>query len=135
MLFKFAQMTDSHLYAPTTGAPRAVRDAAYVNFIREVAANGIDFIIHTGDFVNGGLPAEDHRRYRAIWDETCRELGIGYHLVRGNHDTMESDDAYENVYGKGTYLFRHKGWAFLCVDRYYRTYQHTLHAYAMSAET
>jgi len=135
MPFTFAQMTDSHLYAPTSEGPREIRDRVFTSFAGECAAHGIDFIIHTGDFVNGDQEVEAHRHFKGLCNGISRDLGIPYYHVRGNHDASLTDDEYQDIYGQGTYWFSHEGWAFLAIDRYYRTYEHTHHAYCMSADT
>ena len=135
MPFRFAQMTDTHLYMVSTVAPRDARDAFLRGAIRECASHGIDFIVHTGDFVSApdGVPA--YVRFRDVFQAACDELGIGLHFVRGNHDTGIPDAAYREVFGPSNYGFRHKEWAFVGIDRYYKTYEHTQHAYCLSADS
>src|SRR5437870_5607542 len=130
MSFRFAQITDSHLYSPVTDAPRDVRDAFFVRAIRECTAHDVDFIVHTGDFLGGHCGIADHQHFKQL----CEEIGTRIYFVRGNHDAAVSDEQYAGVYGKGTYWFVHKGWAFLGIDRYFQTYEHTQHAYCLSAE-
>jgi|GEM_PF-5346176 len=135
MTFRFGQITDSHLYAPTSDMPWDQRDRFYIDAAREVAEHGVDFLVHTGDFVNGNIGVNGHRRYRALIDRISDELEIPVYLTRGNHDAAITDEQYEQVYGAGTWLLRHKGWAFLGIDKYFATYEHTLHAFCMSADT
>ena len=135
MTFRFAQLTDSHLYAGTSDAPWDAREQTYIRFVHEAAAHHVDFFVHTGDFVWGRADAAMHRRFKALIDRLSRELGCTFHLVRGNHDTGISDETYAGIYGQGTYTFAHGGWHFLAVDRYHRSYPHTQHAWAMSEDT
>ena len=136
---RFLWLTDSHLYARNT-SPDGRGDCGsaeqfFEQMVREGLREGADFVLHTGDFCNGNIGVEGHRRFKKLIDRLAREHGVPFHLVRGNHDAIIPDAEYFSVYGEGTCLHRHKGWAFLCVDRYFRTYQHTQHAFAMSAET
>lgn len=133
-MFRIARVTDTHLYSdPKTS--RDVADAAFADRLREVAAHGVEMILHTGDFCHGSTKLEGHQRFKALLDRIGDELDLPIHVVRGNHDATISDEQYHSVYGEGTYWLEHNGWAIVGLDRYYRTYQHTLHAYAMAPET
>jgi outer membrane protein assembly factor BamB len=135
MLFKFAQMTDTHLYAPSSTEDRAVRNTFMRSAIAECAAHGVDFIVNTGDFCTANDAGHGLREFRRICDEAAVEHGIRYHYVRGNHDCEVSDTEYHEIFGPETWWFAHKGWAFIGIDRYHKCYEHTQHAYCMSAET
>jgi len=133
MDFKFAQMTDTHLYAESSNVSREVRDAFMKKAIKQCAAHNIDFIVNTGDLLTSGN-VDDYIHFKSFVDQYCRELGITYYYVRGNHDCMITDEQFRSVFGKSTYWFEHKGWAFVAIDRYYKTYEHTKHAYCLSYE-
>ena len=138
MPFQFAQITDTHLYpysgyegAENDPFPDPDRDRMYQNFLREVAAHDVDFMIHTGDFNTGGAEVEKQRHFKQLSDEIVEETGVPIHYTRGNHDSLigqvdirTGDENFKDVYGEGTYWFAHKGWGFLILDRYYRCYQH-----------
>lgn len=137
MAFRFAQLTDSHLYARMPEPDRDHRDEVFRRIWHEAVSHGVELVVHTGDFVDGGQTAEQHRRFRDLCRSLAEETGVGFHVVRGNHDATVRmpDETYAEVWGEGTYLVRHKGWAFLGIDRYWQCYEHTQHAFAMSPET
>ncbi len=135
MSFRFAQMTDSHLYGGATDDHLPVRDSYYRNAAREVGAHGVDFIVHTGDLVNGTEGFERHCRFHQLASSIAEELNIPYYVVRGNHDNSITDEEYHRAHGDGSYWFEHNGWAFVALDRYYRCYEHTPNYYDMNPDT
>jgi outer membrane protein assembly factor BamB len=64
-----------------------------------------------------------------------QKWGLPYYVVRGNHDKSITDEEFESIHGKSSYWFAHKGWAFIVLDRYFQSYEHTPHSYDMSHET
>lgn len=128
-------MTDTHLYAPSSVENRTVRNGFMRAAIAECAANGVDFIVNTGDFCTANDGGIGLREFRRVCDEAAAGHGIRYHYVRGNHDCEVSAAEYVKIFGPETWWFEHKGWAFVGIDRYHQSYEHTQHAYCMSAET
>jgi len=53
MAFRFAQMTDSHLYAGLGRAPLETIHDMYRRMGAECAAHDVDFIVNTGDLGGG----------------------------------------------------------------------------------
>ena len=102
MSFKFAQMTDSHLWGPHSPFPDPRRDDYYRKCAREVAAHGVDFIVHTGDLLTAGAGYERFRHFKTILNDISRELGIPYYVTRGNHDSSLTDVEFAGIYGDGT---------------------------------
>jgi outer membrane protein assembly factor BamB len=152
MAFRFAQITDTHLYPPADrdaetaagrgGFPDPERDRVYQTFLREVCAHDVDFIVHTGDLNTGGAGVERQRHFKRLNDEIVTETGIPIHYTRGNHDAFIGhrgirlgDENYASVYGESTYWFAHKGWGMLVLDRYHRCYQHLPDYYDMNPAT
>jgi 3',5'-cyclic AMP phosphodiesterase CpdA len=111
--FRFAQITDTHLSPPAPrrkappkgakgdphrkggkpgdnpaggGFPDPDRDRVYQNFVREVAANDVDFIVHTGDLNTGGAGVDRQRHFKQLNDAVVAETGVPIHYTRGNHD-------------------------------------------------
>ena len=148
MTFRFAQITDTHLYHPAGREPNNApcpdpdRDRLYDQFLREVAAHEVAFIVHTGDLNSGNAGVERQQHLKRLNDRFTRDTGVPIYCTRGNHDSFigardirTGDANFAHVYGPGTYAVHHNGWALLVVDRYYRAYQHTPDYYDMSPET
>lgn len=139
MTFKFAQITDTHYYGigdnAETPFPWPERDELFKGMLRECAAHGIEFIVHTGDFCSSGAGYEKNAHFYSLLKGGCDELGLGLHCTRGNHDRSLSDEEYAGIYGDGTYWFEHKGWAFVSLDRYYRCYEHVPSYFDMNPAT
>lgn len=121
--FRFAQITDSHLYGRNDPLPRPDRDAYYRRCLDEVARNDIDFIVHTGDMCTAGASRAHNQHFRDLVVAHAREHGLPVYFVRGNHDSLLTDREYETVYGPGNYHFTHHGWSFLALDRYSQCYE------------
>jgi 3',5'-cyclic AMP phosphodiesterase CpdA len=82
MQFKFAHMTDSHLYAPEIGAVDTSKDsglslydAFYMRAVEECVAHDIDFIVNTGDLVNGSEGFARHKHFKCVKDAIFSEMG------------------------------------------------------------
>ncbi len=138
--FKVGQMTDSHIYGGdgvTDEKSLMLRENYYRSCIKEVAAHGVELIIHTGDLVNADRGKPYHERFKKLLDEVSAELNIPVWVCRGNHEASHviSDADYRVIWGPSTWLQEHKGWYFLGVDRFWKTYNHGGHQYAMSPET
>lgn len=133
--FRFAHMTDSHLYGAEKQEPAPEVDAFYRACIDEVAAHGVDFIVHTGDMCTANAGVERNTRFRDLAREQAGKHGLDIHFVRGNHDSTLADADYVKVYGPGSYWFAHKGWAFLALDRYWKAYEHWPFYLDLSTET
>jgi outer membrane protein assembly factor BamB len=134
-MFTFAHLTDSHVYSKRPPAWNPDRDEFVRHSIRVAAEAGADFILHTGDFCTFGADAETFRHVKAIYDEECAQLGIPWHIARGNHDTSINDAEFCDVFGPSNFHFLHKGWAFIVMDRYWKGYERLPHYYDMSHET
>ncbi|MCC6581020.1 MAG: PQQ-binding-like beta-propeller repeat protein [Phycisphaeraceae bacterium] len=141
-MFRFAQMTDTHLYTDDGSVEMrkvtdSIRHDMFKALMRQCASHHVDFIVHTGDLCGGHAKEPLHRQFKQLCDELSAELKLPIYLTRGNHDATVNcpDEVYHRVHGPGTYAFTHKSRAFLVVDRYYRAYEHTQHAYALSYET
>lgn len=135
MAFKFAHLTDSHVYGKRPAAWNPVRDEFVRHTIRVAAQDGADFILHTGDYCTFGADRETFSHVKDIYDKECAALGIPWRIARGNHDTSINDAEFRAVFGPSNLHFRHKGWAFLVMDRYWKGYERLPHYYDMSHET
>ena len=139
MSFKFAQITDTHLYGGATDEELPRRDDFLRQFMHEVAGHDIDFFVHTGDMCNNSEGVERHRRMKRVLDEVAEELGLGgYHVTRGNHDyggPAPTDEQFAEIWGHNHWWFHHKGWAFIGIDLYYRHYPHAGNFFALSPDT
>jgi len=133
--FRFAMMTDSHVYGRPPETWNLHREKMVEAFLREACAPGVDFVMHTGDFCTFGATPEVYRRVKGIYDRVCKDLGIPWYVVRGNHDTTVSDEEWRKLFGHGNYWFRHKSWAFVTLDRYDNGFERLPHYYDMSRET
>jgi len=137
MAFRFAQVTDSHLYGGAADSELPRRDDYYRQCLREVAAHGVDLIVHTGDLVNSCSGYPRHIRFKALLDEMSAELGVPIHVCRGNHEAAKPDltDAqFAEVWGSLNYTFEHKGWTFLAIDSYVGAYAHCGFFFAMDPD-
>lgn len=137
MAFQFIQMTDSHLYGNAADSELDARDIYYRRCLREVARHAPDFIVHTGDLVNGCSGFPRHVRFKALLDEMSGELAIPIRVCRGNHESARAhitDAQFADVWGSLNYRFEHKGWTFLAIDSYVGSYPHSGFFYAMSPE-
>lgn len=133
MKFRFAQLTDTHLYGPPTVEaakgkpfPDPFRDDIFVDFHREVTRHGIDFLVNTGDLLTAAAGGDilRYEHFHSLVQRVEIETGMPLRLVRGNHDAGRfTDSEYERLFGPGNYWFEHKGWAFLVVDHYFGTYE------------
>ena len=136
MPFKIAQITDSHLYAYEEMVGLDCADAFFAEMVEQtVVGHGAELLLHTGDLCNGHCGVAYHQRFKALCDRLSHQYDVPILLTRGNHDATISDWEYQSVYGDGTYLKRHRDWAILVIDRYAGRYEHTQHAFAMSADT
>lgn len=133
--FQFGHMTDSHLFGSNTQLPQPQLEARYAAYIEEVAAHGVDFIVHTGDMCTGNAGVENNTRFRDVVQQKAQALDIPYYFVRGNHDSYLKDAEYVSIYGHGNYWFAHQGWAFIVLDRYWRAYESLPFQVDPSAET
>lgn len=136
MTFRIAHLTDSHLYSIEQQVDRDRLDAMFETLCEEAFAHDVELVLHTGDFVNGHCGVEAHERFHDRFRSVCENHSLPAPLmVRGNHDARITDGQYAAVYGDGTWLHHHRGWAILGVDRYTGCYEHTQHAFAMAPET
>lgn len=110
--FRFAHVCDTQL-----GMGGYEHDlATFEQAVAQINALGVDFVVICGDLV--GRPNEksinDFNRIRAKFEMPC-------HVVPGNHDvgnepTEASLQSYREVIGKDTFMFEHKGYAFIGVN-------------------
>lgn len=100
----------------------------------EIVSKNVDFVLWTGDLVNGYDDPETMESQFNTWRKTMLpvyDAGIGVHVVRGNHDVGEPEDtsAWNNVFedlpDNGppeeknlTYSVTHKNALIVAVDQY-----------------
>lgn len=100
----------------------------------EIVEKNIDFVLWTGDLVNGYDDPETMESQFNTWRKTMSpvyDAGIGVHVVRGNHDVGEPEgtSAWNNVFedlpdngpaGEKnlTYSVTHKNALIVAVDQY-----------------
>jgi len=128
MRFRIGHVTDSHLYGRRRpGDPVFIADksAAYRRLLGEVAAHGIELLVHTGDFNTFGADVEQYRHVRSLLDTFTADTGIPVLRIRGNHDSTLPDEDWERIMGPGRFIHEHRGWAFIGLDRYAAGYEHT----------
>ncbi len=138
MSFRIAHITDSHLYYRVRDEADLERcDRFFEKAFYECLEHDVELVIHTGDLGGhmryGSVVANE--RFKALCDRLSADSGMPIHLVRGNHDSGMGDENYQRIYGSGNYWFQHRGWLFVALDRYYRTYEWAPNAYNLSAET
>ena len=85
------------------------------------SANGqknLDFVIHTGDISDFGLPKEFQ------WvNEIMSGLKVPYMTVIGNHDLLANGPAiYKKMFGPYNFTFTYSGVKFICFDSNSREY-------------
>jgi len=135
-MFKFGQMTDTHLYGPWDERLAKPRDQTFPLLCDEVAAHGVDFIVNTGDLCGGGSSRAWHERFKGLVDQWTGRTGIPYHVIRGNHDAIGlSDQDFAEVYGSNNWCFEHKGFVMLGIDRYAGWQMYSAAYYAIAPET
>lgn len=110
--FKFAQICDTQL-----GMGGYEHDMQTFNqAVKQINALQPDFVVICGDLV--GRP---HKHTFDDFVEIKANFVIPCHCVPGNHDvgnvpTVETLAYYRKEVGKDYYSFRHKGYAFVCVN-------------------
>jgi len=106
----------------------------------EIVSKNVDFVLWTGDLVNGYEDAETMETQFNTWRKTMLpvyDAGIGVHVVRGNHDVGEPEgtSAWNNVFDdlpdngpagekNLTYSLTHKNAFIVAVDQYVDEEQH-----------
>ncbi len=105
-LFRFAQITDSHLTEPETAAP--LRAA-----IEAINAEAPDFVIFTGDMMDMGTDAQF-----AAFLECLGALRVPYRMLPGNHDLGNSGQAtrYRDAFGPLNTAWQIAGYHCLALD-------------------
>ncbi len=134
-IFKFAHLTDSHVYGKRPEAWNPARDEFVRHTIRVAAEQGAEFILHTGDYCTYGADRATFEHVKSLYDDECTQLGIPWYLSRGNHDTSINDTEFRAVFGPSHVHFMHKGWAFIVMDRYWKGYERLPHFFDMSHES
>jgi len=100
----------------------------------EIVSKNVDFVLWTGDLVNGYDDPETMESQFNTWRKTMLpvyDAGIGVYVVRGNHDVGEPEDAsawnkvFEDSPDNGppeeknlTYSVTHKNAFIVAVDQY-----------------
>ena len=105
--FRFAQLTDVHLYATMPSRTEdLMRSIEQIN-----ATEGLDFVLITGDITCDG------DRATMLEAKRCFDLlRYPYHVVLGNHETKWSSSgctAWQEIFGEERRAFTHKGVHFL----------------------
>ena len=106
----------------------------------EIISKNVDFVLWTGDLVNGYDDPETMENQFNTWRKTMLpvyDAGIGVHVVRGNHDIGEPEgtSAWNNVFDdlpdngpagekNLTYSLTHKNAFIVAVDQYVDEEQH-----------
>lgn len=104
-LFKFAQVTDTHV-GGSTGLEDLNRTIQDIN-----ASKDLDFVVFTGDITEFGSDEELRLAKGAM-----EALNKPYYVVPGNHDSNWSEsggNSFRTVFGSETFGFEHKGFLFL----------------------
>ena len=121
------------------GNDNGVNMAILGELAAEVVRKQVDFVLLSGDLVNGGIDQAALESQLKTWRDTMQpvyDAGIGVYVVRGNHDLGEPPGvtAWNNVFkdkfslpGNGpageknlTYSVRHKNAFIVGVDEYVR---------------
>jgi len=116
------------------GANNGVNVRIVSELAGEIVSKNVDFVLWTGDLVNGYDDPETMESQFNTWRKTMLPVydsGIGVHVVRGNHDVGEPEDtsAWNNVFedlpDNGppaeknlTYSVTHKNAFIVAVDQY-----------------
>ena len=106
----------------------------------EIVSKNVDFVLWTGDLVNGGVSQRRMKTQFSTWRKTMLpvyDAGIGVYVVRGNHDIGEPEgtSAWNNVFEDSpdngppgeenlTYSVTHKNALIIAVDQYVGEKQH-----------
>lgn len=125
--FKFAHVTDSHLFGrpnPKEAAQIEAKRIGYRKLLDEAASHDVELLIHTGDFCTFGADEQRYTWFREIMENFTADTGIPHLLVRGNHDSCLPDDVYDRVIGPSTFIHHHRDWSFIGMDRYHCGYEH-----------
>lgn len=110
-LIKMQEEKDTLRIAVTGDSQRYYYDAVdLVNSINQM--DGIDFLIHTGDFTDFGLNRE------FVWmAETFNALDVPWLVAVGNHDLVgNGPEIYEGMFGTQDFFFDHGKFRFLFYD-------------------
>ena len=109
--FKFAWISDSHLYPKTVNTrfvdkvTRAVKD---VQAMKPPA----DFLIFGGDLAQLGDPVE-----LQLGNDILKEVTIQKHFIPGEHDWyLDMVDTWKKLFGESPWTFDHKGVRFVGLD-------------------
>lgn len=100
----------------------------------EIVSKNVDFVLWTGDLVNGGVSQRRMERQFSTWHKTMKpvyDAGIGVYPVRGNHDKgrPSGTGAWDKFFGylpdngpagekNLTYSFTHNNTLIIGVDQY-----------------
>ncbi len=104
-LFKFAQITDTHV-GGQTGEEDLRRTVKDLNQLKD-----IDFVILSGDATEFGA---DHEL--ELCKQILSELKLPLYVIPGNHDSNWSEsgaNSFRKVFGGETFFFEHKGFQFV----------------------
>jgi len=128
--WKFIVTGDSR----SDGANNGVNVRIVGELAAEIISKNVDFVLWTGDLVNGYDDPETMESQFNTWRKTMLpvyDAGIGVHVVRGNHDVGEPEgtSAWNNVFedlpDNGppeeknlTYSVTHKNAFIVAVDQY-----------------
>jgi 3',5'-cyclic AMP phosphodiesterase CpdA len=79
----------------------------------------IDFLIHTGDFTDYGIPKQYH------WSNSIfSELNAPYFVVAGNHDLVSNgEEGYKEMFGNLNFSFIHHAIKFIFINTNSREYE------------
>ena len=116
------------------GKDNGVNTGILGELVAEIVKEDAEFVLVSGDMVNGYVDQEELASQFNTWLETMEpvyEAGIGVYVVRGNHDvgepggTMAWNKAFSDMPDNGpegeknlTYSFTHKNVFVVAVDQY-----------------
>ncbi len=101
---------------------RGLREVNFItrDVVEELVGADVAFGVSLGDIV-----ADDVLLFEPI-NRAIAQIGVPWHNVFGNHDhnggpndDRTSDEAFERVYGPGTYAFEYGGVSFIIIDDVY----------------